>query len=72
MYYTDFFLLDRIKEAINPPENVSNYICKNRKVKIYRPRYDAGTGQYLGLYETSSSWRLARTFPELRIFRRKF
>ena len=52
MYYGDHFLLGQIIEAINPPENVANYVCKDREVKHYRSRHDVSTGQFLGLYET--------------------
>lgn len=52
MNYDDHFTLGQIMEAINPPENTENYVCKDREVKYYRPRYDVSTGQLLGLYET--------------------
>ena len=52
MFSGDHVLSDQIIEAINPPENISNYVCKKREVKIYRPCYDIATGQFLGIYET--------------------
>ena len=52
MYYSDMFLLRQIIEAINPPENITNYVWNNRQVKLYRPRYDTSTGYFLWLYET--------------------
>ena len=35
-----------------PPENIENHVCKEREVKIHRPRYDLVSGQFLGLYES--------------------
>ena len=35
----------------NLPENIENYVCKDREVKFYRLRYDTQTGQFLGLCE---------------------
>ena len=52
MYYGDHFIIGQIIEAINPPENIAKYVCKDREVKYYRPRYDGNTSQFLGLYET--------------------
>ena len=53
IFYGDRFLLGPIiKAIINPPENISNYVCKDREVKIYRPCCDIATGQFLSLYET--------------------
>ena len=52
MFYADYFLIDQIIEVIYPPENIANYVCKNREVKFHRQRYDTSTGQFLGLYET--------------------
>ena len=43
MYYADFFLIGQIIEAINPPENVSNYVCKDREVMLFKPRFDVST-----------------------------
>lgn len=52
MYYVDYFLIGQIIEAISPPENITNYVCKNREVRFYRPHHDTNTGEFLGLYET--------------------
>ena len=53
IFYGDRFLFGQIiKAIINPPENISNYVCKDREVKIYRPCCDIATGQFLSLYET--------------------
>ena len=54
MFYGDDFLLGQIIEAINPPKNISNYVCKECEVKMYRLCYDTVTGQFLSLYETIS------------------
>ena len=52
IFYGDHFLFGQIIEAINSPENISNYVCMERIVKMYRPRYDTGTGEFLRLDET--------------------
>ena len=52
MFYDNYYTLGQIIEAINPPENIENYFCKDCKVKLYHPRYDPQTGQFLGLYES--------------------
>ena len=52
LYYADYYILGQIIECLNPPEDISNYVCKDLIVKIYRRRYDTVTGTFLGLYET--------------------
>ena len=54
MFYVNFYLIGQIIEALNPPENIANYLCKDCEVKIYKPRYDVSTVQFLGLYKTIS------------------
>ena len=39
-------------EAANPPEDISTYVLKENKVKMIRPKYNAETGEFLGVYET--------------------
>ena len=39
-------------ECIKPPEDVANYVCTEREVKMHRPRYDSVSGQFIGLYES--------------------
>ena len=39
-------------EAANPPEDISTYVLKENEVKMIRPKYNAETGEFLGLYET--------------------
>ena len=51
-YYADHYILGHINECINPPEDLHNYVCKEREIKMYRPRHDPVTGQFLGLYES--------------------
>ena len=46
--------MGQVIEALNPPENISSYVCKERETKLVRPRYDPTTGDFLGLYETVS------------------
>ena len=52
MYYMDFHILGQIKKCINPPEDIQNYVCKEIEVKMYRPRYDPVSCQFLDLYES--------------------
>lgn len=52
MYYGDLFIIGQIIKAINPPEKIANYVCKDREVNQNRLRYDVNTGPYLVLYET--------------------
>ena len=53
MYYGDHFLTGQIIEAINPPEDIANYVCKDCEVKYCRSRHDVSTGQFLGFCETA-------------------
>ena len=52
IYYADYYILGQINVCINPPEDIQNYVCKEREVQMYRPGYDPVLGQFLGLYET--------------------
>ena len=52
MYYVDYFLIGQIIEASIPPENIDTYVCKEREVKLVRPKYDVSSGEFLGLHET--------------------
>ena len=51
LYYVDYYILGQVMECLNPPEDISNYVCQDREVKIYRPKYDIVTRKFLGLYE---------------------
>ena len=44
--------MGQIVEAANPPEDISTYVLKENKVKMIRPKSNAETGEFLGLYET--------------------
>ena len=54
MYYADYVILGQVTEALNPSENISSYVCKERETKLVRPRYDPTTNDFVGLYETVS------------------
>ena len=41
LYYADYYILGQVIECINLPEDVANYVCKEREVKMHRPRYDS-------------------------------
>ena len=51
LYHTDYYILRQKTECINPPENVANYVCKEKDFKMHRARYDPVSGQILDLYE---------------------
>ena len=40
MFYADYFLIGQMIEVSNPPENIDTYICKEREVKLVRPKYN--------------------------------
>ena len=50
--YCDYFVLDQIVEASTPPQDMSTYTLKGNELKVVRPKYNAETGKFLGLYET--------------------
>ena len=52
MCYADYFLISQITEASNPPEDIDTYVCKEREVKLVRPKYDVSIEEFLGLYKT--------------------
>ena len=52
LYYVNFYILGQVMECLNPPEDISNYVCQDREVKVYRLKYDIVTRKCLGLYET--------------------
>ena len=51
LYYAEYCILEQVIECINPPEDVANYVCKERKFKMHRPRYDPVSGHFFGLCE---------------------
>ena len=52
MFYADYYILGQIIEVLNVPEDVCSYVCKEREVKMVRPRYEPTTNQLLGPYKT--------------------
>ena len=48
----NYFFVEQIIQASNPPENTDTYVCKENEVKLFRPSHDVPTGEFLGLYET--------------------
>lgn len=52
IYYCDFFVIGQIIPALNSPENLTEYEFKSNETKIFRPKYDVVSGQFLGLIET--------------------
>ena len=55
LYFAAYYLIGQINVCTNPPEDIDNYICQYREVKIYCPHYDHVKGNFLGLYETLGS-----------------
>ena len=52
IFYRDYYLIGQVHESANPPSDIQNYECKEDEVKYYRPKYDKGTGEFLGIHET--------------------
>ena len=50
--YCDYFVLGQIVEASTPPQDMSTYTLKENELKVVRPKYNAETWKFLGLYET--------------------
>ena len=46
MYYADHVTLGQATGALNPPEDISSYVFKEREVKMTRPRYAPMTGEF--------------------------
>lgn len=46
MFYADHYIIGQIIETLNPPENITKYVCKDWEKKIYKPKYDVSTGQF--------------------------
>ena len=51
-YYADHYLLSQVNKCINPPEDIHNYVCTEREVKLYLPRSNPVMRQFLGLHES--------------------
>ena len=52
MYYADHIILGQAIDVLNPPEDISSYVLKEREVKMTRPCYDSLNGEFLGLCDT--------------------
>ena len=52
VFYTDYFVLGQFNQCLNPPEDLKTYVCQPSETKIYKPKYDTATGEFLGLCET--------------------
>ena len=52
IYYADHFLIGQVNKCLNLPEDLKNYKCEDREVKMYGSCYDSATGTLRGLYET--------------------
>ena len=40
-----------MNECLYPPEDLQNYKCEDKEIKMYRPKYNTVTGTFQGLYE---------------------
>lgn len=54
VFYADYFLVGQVNQCLNPPEDLKNYKCQPNEPKIYGPKYDTVTGEFVGLMETLS------------------
>lgn len=52
MFYADYFVIGQIIEVLKPSENTDAYVCKEKEVKLVRPKYNIATGEFLRLYKT--------------------
>ena len=52
IYYAEHFLIGQVNKCLNLPEDLKNYKCEDREVKMYGSCYDSATGNLQGLYET--------------------
>ena len=50
--YCNYNIIGQIVEASDPLQNIHGYELQERKVKMFRPKYNSETGGFLGLYET--------------------
>ena len=67
IYYGDYYILGQIVECANLPKNITNYVFKDREVKLYWPRNDQVTGNFQGLYEIIG-YIIVRGNPEEHFF----
>ena len=52
VYYCDFYILGQVTSCLNPLEGLKNYKFKLNEAKIFRPKYDTVSGEFLDLVET--------------------
>ena len=52
VYYYDYFIVGQVTPCLNPPEDLKIYECQPNEAKIYRPKYDTVSGEFLGLFQT--------------------
>lgn len=52
LFYVDYFIVGQVNQCLNPTENLSSYEFKENEAKIYCPRYDTVTSQFIGLCKT--------------------
>ena len=52
VFNANYYIISQINQCLNQPENLSSSEFKENEGKIYRPRYDAAPGQFLGSDET--------------------
>lgn len=64
IYYGDYFLTAQVNECASPPEDLENYVCQDREVRLFRPRYDPVIGNFLCLYE-ALGYFMVRGDPEV-------
>ena len=51
IFYCNFSLLGQIVEVLNLLQDVSSHTLREDELKMVKPRYNAETGKFLGLYE---------------------
>ena len=49
VYYTDVFILAQIMPVAHQPKDIESYELNENEVKIFRPRYDPASGEFLGI-----------------------
>ena len=52
MYYYNYYVIGQIVEVSNPQQNMSTYELKEREVKMFWPKYNPETAEFLASYET--------------------
>ena len=52
VYYYDYLIEVQVTPCLNPPEDLRNCECQPNEAKIYCPKYDTVSGEFLGLFQT--------------------